>query len=133
MRRATQLRDKQSDSGPTFETNARKRTVGSFCHHLAWLLLILLLSGCMSWQGANGARTMVIGMGMLSEQDPLGGPVQATVTTVGFAATIDQVPRNFALGYRRAITVRIPGDWQGTLHFEQGQMTVLPPEHINKQ
>lgn len=83
-----------------------------------WLILFTsftLLSGCVSWNSADGTRhTLVLGLGLISTKT---APDQsATVirsNTLGLAIRGEGPSRGLVLGYQSLQQTSISPDWQG--------------------
>lgn len=96
-------------SFPLFQKLARA-LVGAAC--------AVVLSGCFTWRGSDGTRhTLVVGIGVVSQQGDDGGPQITETRTLGVTARLDAGPSGFAVGYQDRHEVLVPKDWQGHFTF----------------
>jgi hypothetical protein len=80
-----------------------------------FISIFLLLSGCVSWQAADGTRhTLVLGLGLVSTKS---GPDQSAAAyrcqTLGIAVRTGGPNSGLALGYQSLQQTQIAPDWQG--------------------
>jgi hypothetical protein len=93
---------------------------------LSYSTVALFFTGCVSWQGRDGARyTLVVGFGIISQKGNVNGPQITDTRTIGLAARIASEPQALTIGYQHRHEVLIPKDWEGNFSYTNAPVIKL--------